>query len=779
MDRALGTKEVPLLNRDEPYISDANRTQEDDISQTYYTLKSLNKRTRMSKNRFEEIYIHAMRYFAIQEKFTYKRYQSGELSENDFIKECSNFLKHNFEEMRLTEKDILNGNEETWDFKAMMNRLYISVFGYDVLQPLIDHPEMSDIKICAPDDIRVRVGGKAYQSDAYFIDEDDLVRFVEGIAIRNHINMDAQPMLTFTDAHDKNYILRFCISNPSVCSVDYPYLHIRKIPKNKLNFDQLIERKLLNKKVKEYLIDRAKLAKGIVFAGPPGCVDCETEFFNGKEWKFISKYQEGELVLQYDTTTQVASLVTPTRYIKEPCEKMNHFETSKGIDQTLSDEHRVLYLEKTHKDGEKIWGSRFHEMSAEELFEKQNNGKFWGGFQTSFHYDGKGISLTDAEIKVMLAVICDGTFDKRNESNLRCSLNLKKERKIIEVKRILDEANIPYKETMKKNGYKLIVFQAPRREKAFTSHWYDCSKHQLQLICDNILQWDGHIDSVGRKQFSSSIKTSIDFVQFAFSSCGYRATISELDRTGTFKTINEKSYERKTKEYSVIISTNNIVAMGHHKNKNGSSPIIKKVDTKDGYKYCFTVPTHALVLRRNGKIFITGNSGKTTALNAFIDYIPRTKETLVIQENDELNTTQSGFMFKHVSHGFQGEPIATLEDLAKMALVEGCNYFVIGEVKGGEMRYAMTLLNAGGQCALTVHATNAYEILDKLADLVKYGSDYSFEEARRMLKTFDTLVYMENYKIRDILECRGYDDQSHQFIYDYIYHYNPEEGESL
>ena len=168
-------------------------------------------------------------------------------------------------------------------------------------------------------------------------------------------------------------------------------------------------------------------------------------------------------------------------------------------------------------------------------------------------------------------------------------------------------------------------------------------------------------------------------------------------------------------------------------------------------------------------------SGKTTALNAFIEYIPRTKETLVIQENDELNTKQTGFMFKHVSHGFQGEPVVTLEDLARMALVEGCNYFVIGEVKGGEMRYAMTLLNAGGQAALTVHATNVYEILDKLADLVKYGSDYSFEEARRMLKTFDTLVYMEGYKIREILECEGYDDETHQYKYVNIYRYNPDE----
>ncbi|MBR6851560.1 MAG: Flp pilus assembly complex ATPase component TadA, partial [Lachnospiraceae bacterium] len=163
----------------------------------------------------------------------------------------------------------------------------------------------------------------------------------------------------------------------------------------------------------------------------------------------------------------------------------------------------------------------------------------------------------------------------------------------------------------------------------------------------------------------------------------------------------------------------------------------------------------------------------STALNAFIEYIPKTRETLVIQENDELHTKQSGFMFKHVTHGFHGEPAVSLEDLAKMALVEGCNEFVIGEVKGGEMRYAMTLVNAGGHAAITVHSTNAYETLDKMADLVKYGSSYSFEEARRMLKTFDTIVYMEGYKIREILECTGYEDGQYKYVN--IYRYDPNE----
>ena len=106
-----------------------------------------------------------------------------------------------------------------------------------------------------------------------------------------------------------------------------------------------------------------------------------------------------------------------------------------------------------------------------------------------------------------------------------------------------------------------------------------------------------------------------------------------------------------------------------------------------------------------------------------------------------------------------------------MALVEGCNEFIIGEVKGGEMRSVMTLLNAGGYAALTVHSTNAYETLDKCADLVKYGSDYSFSEARRMLKTFDTIVYMEGYKIREILEVDGYNDTDDTYNYIPIYRY--------
>ena len=426
MDRSLATKERPLLNQGIPYVSEANRTREDDTEIMYDTSSALSKRTHVSNIEFDRIYKDTIRYFTIQEKFTFIQYQRGEKSPNEFYRDCTNYLK------RIHPDFASNEN----DYKVMMERISLAMFQYDVLQPLIDNPETSDIKVCRYNDIRVRVKGKAYRSNATFADNNDMYRFINGLAVRNGVDIMGSALLTFSDMHDENYILRFTVTSPFVTCDGMPYMHIRKISRKKKNFDELIEVGMLNEDLKLYLIDRMKLAKGIVFAGPPG-------------------------------------------------------------------------------------------------------------------------------------------------------------------------------------------------------------------------------------------------------------------------------------------------------------------------------------------------SGKTTALNAAIEYIPKTRETLVIQENDELFTDQSGFMFKHVTHGFKGEPVITLADLGRMALVEGCNEFIIGEVKGPEMRDAMTLVNAGGNIALTVHSTNAYETLDKLADLVKYGSDYSFEEARQMLKTIDTIVYMEGYKIREVLECKGYDRDTKQFIYDYIYRYEP------
>lgn len=343
--------------------------------------------------------------------------------------------------------------------------------------------------------------------------------------------------------------------------------------------------------------------------GTPGCVDKETEFFNGKEWKSIAKYEEGEKVLQFNSETNEATLVEPERYIKEPCDKMYHFETAWGINQTLSPEHRVLYRTYLHR--RKTY-SEMKEISAEELYQHITKRPFHGRIQTNFVYDGHGIDLTDEEIKVMLAVICDGHFDKRYPDNDYCTISLKKERKIEELRKILTEWGQPFKESLVRDGYINFYFNAPRHEKEFLPYWYGCNQHQLQVICDNILKWDG-CTSRGM-EFSTAIKETADFVQFAFSACGYRATISCVNRSGEVRILNDKEYIRNSVLYSVNIARYSMTGFAYI-NDNGENQVVAiEVQPEDGYKYCFTVPTHALVLRRNGRIFITGNSGKSFAV---------------------------------------------------------------------------------------------------------------------------------------------------------------------
>ena len=51
---------------------------------------------------------------------------------------------------------------------------------------------------------------------------------------------------------------------------------------------------------------------------------------------------------------------------------------------------------------------------------------------------------------------------------------------------------------------------------------------------------------------------------------------------------------------------------------------VKQFKTKDGRMYCFTVPSGMLLLRRNGKIFVTGNSGKdSTKVDRSAAYMAR------------------------------------------------------------------------------------------------------------------------------------------------------------
>lgn len=357
--------------------------------------------------------------------------------------------------------------------------------------------------------------------------------------------------------------------------------------------------------------------------GGAGCVDADTEFFTGKGWKRIADYQEGDKVLQYDEDG-TASLVIPQRYIKEPCKELWHFETKYGINQTICDNHRIIYWTDKHKK---------RECTISDIIAAQNNpcSGWRGRFETVFRYEGKGIDLSDAQIRLMCAIIADGSFYsnatiKRDSWNT-CRFHIKKEQKKQRLRYLFKLNNLEWKETASQSiGYTDFYITAPRREKKYENYWYNCTNHQLQIVCDEVLYWDGCFKSPNytgtiRKTFSTTVKQTADFIQFAFSACGYRVAIRVRDRVGKIRILNNKEYVRQSLEYELNITERHFVGLNSDIRKNQNKTIPYKVLTTDGYKYCFTVPSSMLVLRREGQIFITGNCGKSSLVSGILSVL--------------------------------------------------------------------------------------------------------------------------------------------------------------
>ena len=377
-------------------------------------------------------------------------------------------------------------------------------------------------------------------------------------------------------------------------------------------FDKFVDSEPWQKSIKEAAMKYANDPEGWFFlGGQSGCVDADTEYFTGTAWKKISEY-DGGMVLQYDPEKKTASLTDPKRYISVPSEKLYRIRTMRGsINQVLSADHNFAYITSKGHMAKKP----FHEVMR--LHEENVQG-FYGKVETAFSYDGGGIDLTDNEIRLMCAVIADGSFNDR--INL-CTVNVKKERKKERMRELL--AGVKYRENQRSNGYSQFRFYAPRREKVFGEYWYGCSKEQLEIVADEVFYWDGSLDGKNRKRFFSTEKANADFVQFALSATGTRSTIS-ID---THK--NNICY--------VVIATSGNSTVSMVSSGGNTKAEITEYTPKDGKQYCFEVETGYLVLRRNGRIFITGNSGKTHLCTAICrEFLLSGKRVLYMLWRDEI-----------------------------------------------------------------------------------------------------------------------------------------------
>ena len=328
-------------------------------------------------------------------------------------------------------------------------------------------------------------------------------------------------------------------------------------------------------------------SNAVAICGKAGCVDCDTEYFNGTEWKKISEFTEGERVLQYNENG-TAELVYPCNYIKQKSDYLWHFETCK-LDQCLSENHTVVYMD---------YKNRLKKCVMKDFIKKHNdtiNGNS-AKFITSFEFGGSGINLTNDQIRLMVAIFADGYYHNTTNTT-KCRLGFKKTRKTQRAIELLEKCNIQY-HLSTKNDKTYIYFNAPIRAKHFPKEWYNCTNEQFKIIANEYQYWNNS----GKKYVTTNYQDA-QFMQFVFSACNLKANIY-IDKRVKYQNC-----------YYVTPTNKNLCTIVNPHSKTQIQPY----KTKDGYEYCFTVPSHLLVLRRNNKIFITGNCGKTSIARTILN----------------------------------------------------------------------------------------------------------------------------------------------------------------
>lgn len=173
---------------------------------------------------------------------------------------------------------------------------------------------------------------------------------------------------------------------------------------------------------------------------------------------------------------------------------------------------------------------------------------------------------------------------------------------------------------------------------------------------------------------------------------------------------------------------------------------------------------------RQGSTLICGgnSSGKTTLLNALKETLPDDVAILVTQQADELTTKfHPDMMFLHSLPGTaEGQVSYDLKDISIAGLTMDVDFFIVGEVKGAEALYLLNAAYTGQICAATIHAPSADRAPEKLVDYAMYESRYSRDELMKMMDCFQTMIFMEHYKVKEVFACKGWDNESKSLIYE-------------
>jgi len=314
-----------------------------------------------------------------------------------------------------------------------------------------------------------------------------------------------------------------------------------------------------------------------------GCVTPDTEILTQEGWKNYYELKQDEDILSLDIDSQ--------KIVQDKIKKINIYDfdgeliklSNRSQEQLLTPNHRVI---RTKYNSDKLIDAK-----AEELMD-YNSPVY---IPVSRENTNNEFDITDEELKLYAWIISEGSIDKGERTGREritiCQSPITNKDYCNEIENLLKKQNIPFNSTFTNTGlgkgvlrYRLnrtvskeIVKKIAKKQLPMNI-LKKCSSRQIRLFIDEYIKGDGSKERLRIYTKDEQIKD--DFQELCAVS-GYGS--------------------------HVHLNKNNIFVINIHKNQNQSIMEKKKLKYK-GKVWCPTTSTSTWIARRNGNVFITGNS---------------------------------------------------------------------------------------------------------------------------------------------------------------------------
>lgn len=351
-----------------------------------------------------------------------------------------------------------------------------------------------------------------------------------------------------------------------------------------------------------------------------GCYDEHTEILTEKGWvlfKDLPKY--GNIKVAQATTDQKIEFVNYSDYISyftnEPL--YNFYNTERSIDIAVTANHNMIIERRKRVSNRRDINGKFLnnekyltnklELIRADLVKFHRDNRMFASFP--INNVGK-TTLTPLE-RLCIAYQADGATNPSGNSNGKISgtiiynFHFSKQRKIDRLKNILD--NVGYYYTVGEQSdcttniaVRFPVNKLPSKKLSDLFTLSDLTPHTAKEIIEEMALWDGSDSTLTGCSFVSIDGDNVDFMQSVAVLAGYSTNR---------KTIVNREGNRKDLHYLYVVTNCNTI---------GGENIISEKIPYSGYVYCVSVPSKMIVVRRNGRTLVCGNSTRRGASAVYL-----------------------------------------------------------------------------------------------------------------------------------------------------------------